>query len=65
LFEIIQSIYLIPAIVSVFLNPWSPRFRVTPKSISLKRDTLTHLATPFYLMLLLNLLAFCAGVVLC
>ena len=64
LFEIIQSIYLIPAIVSVFLNPWSPRFRVTPKSISLERDTLTHLATPFYLMLLLNLLAFCAGAVL-
>jgi cellulose synthase (UDP-forming) len=64
LFEIIQSIYLIPAIVSVFLNPWSPRFRVTPKSISLKRDTLTHLATLFYLMLLLNLLAFCAGAVL-
>ena len=64
LFEIIQSIYLIPAIVSVFLNPWSPRFRVTPKSISLQRDTLTHLATPFYLMLLLNLLAFCAGAVL-
>lgn len=64
LFEIIQSIYLIPAIMSVFLNPRSPRFRVTPKSISLERDTLTHLATPFYLMLLLNLLAFCAGAVL-
>jgi cellulose synthase (UDP-forming) len=64
LFEIIQSIYLIPAVVSVFLNPRSPRFRVTPKSISLQEDTLTHLATPFYLMLLLNLLAFCAGAVL-
>jgi cellulose synthase (UDP-forming) len=64
LFEIIQSIYLIPAIVSVFMNPRSPRFRVTPKSISLERDALTHLATPFYLMLLLNLLAFCAGAVL-
>jgi cellulose synthase (UDP-forming) len=64
LFEIIQSIYLIPAVVSVFLNPLAPRFRVTPKSISLERDTLTHLATPFYLMFLLNLLAFCAGVIL-
>jgi cellulose synthase (UDP-forming) len=64
LFEIIQSIYLIPAVVSVFLNPRSPRFRVTPKSISLQQDTLTHLATPFYLMLLLNLLAICAGAVL-
>ena len=64
LFEIIQSIYLIPAVVSVFLNPRSPRFRVTPKSISLQQDTLTHLATPFYLMFLLNLLAICAGAVL-
>jgi len=64
LFEIIQSIYLIPAVISVFLNPRSPRFRVTPKTISLERDRLTHLATPFYLMFLLNLLAFCAGIVL-
>jgi cellulose synthase (UDP-forming) len=64
LFEIIQSIYLIPAVVSVFRNPHAPRFRVTPKSISLLHDTLTHLATPFYLMFLLNLLAFCAGAIL-
>jgi len=64
LFEIIQSIYLIPAVLSVFLNPWSPRFRVTPKTISLEHDARTHLATPFYLMFLLNLLAFCAGAVL-
>jgi cellulose synthase (UDP-forming) len=64
LFEIIQSIYLIPAVVSVFLNPWSPRFRVTPKSVSLQQDALTHLATPFYLMFLVNLLAICAGAVL-
>jgi cellulose synthase (UDP-forming) len=64
LFEIIQSVYLIPAVISVFLNPWSPRFRVTPKTISLEHDTPTHLATPFYLMFLFNLLAFCAGAVL-
>jgi cellulose synthase (UDP-forming) len=64
LFEIIQSVYLIPAVISVFLNPWSPRFRVTPKTISLEHDTRTHLATPFYLMFLFNLLAFCAGAVL-
>jgi len=64
LFEIIQSIYLIPAVLSVFLRPRAPRFRVTPKTASLEQDTLTHLATPFYLMLLLNLLAFCAGAIL-
>jgi cellulose synthase (UDP-forming) len=64
LFEFIQSIYLVPAVLSVFRNPRAPRFRVTPKAISLERDTLTHLATPFYLMFLLNLLAFCAGAIL-
>jgi cellulose synthase (UDP-forming) len=64
LFEIIQSIYLVPAVLSVFVNPWAPRFRVTPKTISLEHDARTHLATPFYLMFLLNLLAFCAGAVL-
>lgn len=64
LFEIIQSIYLIPAVLSVFLRPHAPRFRVTPKTVSLEHDTLTHLATPFYLMLLLNLLAFSAGAIL-
>ena len=64
LFEIIQGIYLIPAVVSVFLNPRAPRFRVTPKSISLERDSLTQLATPFYLMFLCNIMAICAGIVL-
>lgn len=64
LFETIQSIYMIPAVVSVFRRPRAPRFRVTPKFVPLNRDTLTHLSTPFYLMFLLNLLAFCAGGVL-
>jgi cellulose synthase (UDP-forming) len=64
LFEIIQGIYLVPAVISVFLNPRAPRFRVTPKSISLERDRLTQLATPFYLMFLCNIMAICAGIVL-
>jgi cellulose synthase (UDP-forming) len=64
LYEIIQSIYLIPAVLGVFLRPRAPRFRVTPKAISLARDRLTHLATPFYVMFLLNLMGFCAGGIL-
>jgi cellulose synthase (UDP-forming) len=64
LFEIIQSIYLIPAVLSVFLHPKTPRFQVTPKSVSLERDRLTHLATPFYVMFLLNLAGFAAGAIL-
>ena len=58
LFETIQSIYLAPAVLSVFLRPRSPKFRVTPKSVSLKTDGPTRLATPFYIMFLLTLLAY-------
>jgi cellulose synthase (UDP-forming) len=64
LYEIIQSIYLIPAVFSVLIRPRAPRFKVTPKSIALDRDGLTHLSTPFYLMFLLNLMGFCAGAIL-
>jgi cellulose synthase (UDP-forming) len=62
LFETIQSIYLAPAIMSVFLRPRSPRFRVTPKSVSLENDGPTRLATPFYIMFLLTLLAYPVGI---
>jgi cellulose synthase (UDP-forming) len=58
LFETIQSIYLAPAILSVFLRPRSPKFRVTPKSVSLAKDGPTRLSTPFYIMFLLTLLAY-------
>jgi cellulose synthase (UDP-forming) len=53
LFETIQSIFLAPAVVSVFRNPRRPRFTVTPKTISREKDTLTPLSAPFYVMLLL------------
>ena len=58
LFETIQSIYLAPAVLSVFWRPRSPKFRVTPKSVSLEREGPTPLATPFYIMFLLTLLAY-------
>lgn len=64
LYEIIQSLYLIPAVAAVFLRPRAPRFRVTPKTVALDRDRLTHLALPFYLMFLVNLMGFCAGGIL-
>ena len=62
LFETIQSIFLAPAVLSVFFRPKAPKFKVTPKSISLEKDFLTHLAAPFYIMLGLAILAYPAGV---
>jgi cellulose synthase (UDP-forming) len=58
LYETIQSIYLAPAVLSVFLRPRSPKFRVTPKSIDLTKEGPTHLAIVFYIMFLLTLLAY-------
>jgi len=63
LFETIQSIFLAPAVLSVFLRPRAPKFKVTPKSISLEKDFLTHLATPFYVMLVLAALAYPAAAI--
>lgn len=62
LYETIQSFYLLPAIISAILRPKSPVFKVTPKAVSLEKDFLSHLATPFYIMLFLALFAYIAGI---
>ncbi len=61
LFETIQSVFLVPAIVSVFVHPRKPSFKVTPKTATRPRDALTPLAAPFYVMFLLALAAFPAA----
>lgn len=62
LFETIQSIFLVPAVLSVLFRPRSLKFAVTPKSVSLEKDFLARLATPFYLMLSIAILAYPAAV---
>lgn len=62
LFETIQSIYLAPAILSVFFRPHSPKFRVTPKTVTTAKEGPTQLAAPFYIMFLLTLMAYPVGV---
>lgn len=61
IFETIQSIFLAPAVLSVFLNPRRPTFKVTPKTISRSRDSLTPLSAPFYGMFLLAAAGYLAG----
>lgn len=61
LYETIQSFYLLPAIVSAILKPRSPVFKVTPKAVSLNEDFLSHLALPFYLMLVISVMAYGMG----
>lgn len=49
-FEGIQSLFLIPVVLSVFLNPRKPSFKVTPKGKSLESDFLSGFALPFLLL---------------
>lgn len=62
IFETIQSIFLAPAVLSVFLNPHRPIFKATPKDISHRKDSLTPLSAPFYGMFLLAVAGYLAGV---
>ncbi|MGD9732079.1 MAG: glycosyltransferase family 2 protein [Desulfamplus sp.] len=62
LYETIQSFYLLPAIISAIIKPKSPVFKVTPKSVSLEKDFLSHLSAPFYIMLLLAISGYIAGI---
>jgi cellulose synthase (UDP-forming) len=61
IFETIQSIFLAPAVLSVFLNPRRPTFKATPKSLSRRKDALTPLSAPFYGMFLLSVAGYLAG----
>ena len=62
IFETIQSIFLAPAVLSVFFNPRRPIFKATSKSISRRKDSLTPLSAPFYVMFLLAMGGYLAGV---
>ena len=48
LYELMQSVYCLPAIYKVFLNPRAPEFNVTPKGEQLDQDFISPLTGPFY-----------------
>ncbi|SEP68393.1 cellulose synthase (UDP-forming) [Devosia sp. YR412] len=57
LYEYIQSVHLLGALLSVVRNPNKPTFNVTAKDESVDRSRLSELSRPFYLIFLLLLLA--------
>lgn len=61
LYEAVQSVFLVPAIIGTLLNPRAPRFRVTPKGKNLEGDFLSPLAGPFYILFLLSIAGMIAG----
>lgn len=57
-YELMQSLYALPAVISTFLRPRKPTFNVTPKGETLQKDFVSPLSTPFYLVLGLTIIAF-------
>lgn len=55
LYESIQSLFLMPVVISVFINPRKPSFKVTPKGKSLDNEFFSGLSLPFFLMCLMLL----------
>ncbi len=62
LYESMQSIFLLPAIIGAIVRPKIGKFKVTPKGKRLNEDFLSPLAFPFYLLLVINFAAIPAAV---
>ncbi len=57
LYELIQSVYCLPAIVKTMFRPRAPAFKVTPKGEFLNRTFISPLAFPFYVLFVINITA--------
>ncbi|HYD81030.1 MAG TPA: UDP-forming cellulose synthase catalytic subunit [Paucimonas sp.] len=57
IYESVQSMFLIPAVISVLLHPRKPSFKVTPKGLMNERNQLSPMSAPFFLVILVNILA--------
>ena len=61
IYEIMQSLFSLPAIFRVLLNPHAPKFMVTPKGEQISQDFLSRLSGPFYLIYMVTVVAIAAG----
>lgn len=50
LYEYVQSVHLLPAVVSVMLRPRSPTFKVTAKDESISLSRLSEISLPFFVI---------------
>ncbi|HWL53371.1 MAG TPA: UDP-forming cellulose synthase catalytic subunit [Chthoniobacteraceae bacterium] len=62
LYELLQSIHTIPAIIATVIRPRSPIFKVTPKQEQLSEDFVSPIATPFYFLALINFACLFVGI---
>ncbi|GAB4356651.1 MAG: UDP-forming cellulose synthase catalytic subunit [Methylohalobius crimeensis] len=61
IYESLQSIFSLRAVINAIRNPHAPQFVVTPKGERLDTDFISPLAFPFYALLLLVSLGFVAA----
>ncbi len=57
IYETVQALVLIPAVLSVILHPRRPTFKVTPKGQANLSESLNPMAAPFLLILIVNTVA--------
>jgi len=63
LYELIQSVYCLPAIIKTMIRPRAPAFKVTPKGEFLNRTFISPLAFPFYVLFVINVTALSFGAI--
>ena len=61
LYEVVQSVFLLEAVVKVFFNPRKPSFVVTPKGSTLEHEFVSPLARTFYIWCFILFVAFLCG----
>ena len=57
LYEYIQTVHLLPAVISVILNPRKPTFKVTAKDESILHSRLSEISRPFFIIFGILLIA--------
>ena len=50
LYEYVQTVHLLPAVISVILHPSKPTFKVTAKDESISRSRLSEIGMPFFII---------------
>lgn len=57
IYESVQALFLMPAILSVIVNPLKPSFKITDKGSTVETDYLNPMASSFLILVLINLFA--------
>ncbi len=57
IYETVQALFLLPAVLSTILHPRKPTFKITPKGQTNLSESLNPLAIPFIIIIFINVFA--------